>query len=191
MGEIRVSGSDLWRREDYRMKGTILRFVVPLFAMLATGVSFAQVEPHCSDGDCELFAQHCLDLGRVPMCLNAHSTKPITVCVGVAAASELFAHHPDACRGICTDLVHCNDGVTTQLDGSRPLYECYPHNYQESPEWEDQGWMARFIQADDNEDGWVCATYRCTMCPPKAKRCNLVCHWIGPVTDYIGPPPEE
>jgi hypothetical protein len=173
------------------MKNVIARMLLPLLAAVVAGVAFAQVDPHCSNGDCEPFALQCLDRGRVPMCLNAHSTTPITVCVGAAASSELFAYHPDACRGTCSDPVVCNQGVTTLFETQHPVYECQPYHYVDSPGWEDPGQMRRYVQADHNGDGWVCITYSCTVCPPKAKRCNLVCHVIGPVTDYIGPPPEE
>ena len=88
-------------------------FIVTVVALLVPGLTWAQVDPHCSDGDCEPFALHCLDMGRVPMCVNFSSDTPTTICVGAAASSQIFANHPDACRGTCSDPVTCNDGTAT------------------------------------------------------------------------------
>jgi hypothetical protein len=61
--------------------------------------------------------------------------------------------------------------------------ECVLLDYTQM-EYPPDGWYPRFAHADQNEDGYICTpTYSCTVCPPNAQRCTLVCNFIGPVRD--------
>ena len=45
------------------------------------------------------------------------------------------------------------------------------------------GFSYALLAKDANGDGYACAVFRCTLCPPKAQRCNLVCNYSGPLSD--------
>ena len=51
----------------------------------------------------------------------------------------------------------------------------------DSPSW--AGFAHALLPQDANGDGYACAVYRCTPCPPNAKTCNQVCNWTGPLAD--------
>ena len=51
----------------------------------------------------------------------------------------------------------------------------------DSPSW--AGFAYALLPRDANGDGYACAVYRCTPCPPNAQKCNQVCNWTGPLSD--------
>ena len=45
------------------------------------------------------------------------------------------------------------------------------------------GFAHALLPQDVNGDGYACAVFRCSPCPPNAKVCNEVCNWTGPLSD--------
>jgi hypothetical protein len=128
------------------------------------------------------------------MCVNLGSDTPTTICVGVGGASRIFANHPDACRGTCSDPVVCNDGtatLTAENLNCEPLGMCPEESpslmniaemmQSDTPSY--AGFAYALLQQDANGDGYACALYRCSPCPPKAQFCHEVCNPTGPLSD--------
>ena len=64
-----------------------------------------------------------------------------------------------------------------------PGDECNLYDYTEEPS-APEGSYERYSAIDKNGDGYICLpVYKCTVCPPNAQRCNLVCNFVGPAKD--------
>ena len=70
--------------------------------------------------------------------------------------------------GMCPDESPSLVNIVDMLESGSPSYAGIAHG---------------LLQQDVNGDGYACALFKCTLCPPNAHHCVLICNYRGPFSD--------